>query len=312
MDLLARQPRTEHRWPTVVVGSHRDRRRSATRVHRARAVRFELVLCRNDRLADPVSHADERRQDLADRAPEHGVGQVVEVGGIRVHDDDLRSGVPSHGHQAGGGVHGQRRADGEEHVAPGGADLRPDQVVGAEALLEQDRVGLQDPATRPAGRVVLTGTHAVEGPLHGRRLAAAPAPHRPHRPVDLDDLGGIRAGDLVQPVGVLGDQRVELSSPLEVHQRGVTAVRLRTPRPMTEAGLPGGTPHLGIAEVRRQARRPLGRRVPRPHAVGPAEVGDPRVRRDAGTGQDGDGIGDVDPGSGSGEVGHGDSRLRGP
>ena len=97
---------------------------------------------------------------------------------------------------------------------------------------------------------------------------------------------GSLPGLLVQPVDVLGDQRVEPPAALEVDQRAVPGVGLGRPHRRGQPVLPRPRPQLGVA-TRRPASVAIfsasGFLVQTP--CGPPEVGDARVGRDAGAGQ---------------------------
>ena len=122
-----------------------------------------------------------------------------------------RPGRCASGHEAGGGVDGEGRARRRAAGRTGGRPLGALEVVGHEVLAEADRRRLEDAAAGAARRVVLAGPHPVERPLHGRPLAARHAHDLAHGAVDLDDLGRVGARLLVQPVDVLGDERVQLA-----------------------------------------------------------------------------------------------------
>ena len=143
---------------------------------------------------------------------------------------------------------------------------------------------------------------------HGRGRPRRPAPARaPARPAggrrsarqttssEVPWISTRRAGSvparLVQPVDVLGHQGVEPAAALEVDQGAVPGVGLGVPHGRGESVLPRPLPHLGVREVDVEVGQLLGPGVLRPHPVGPPEVGDARVRRNARTGQHRDPLG---------------------
>jgi hypothetical protein len=71
-----------------------------------------------------------------------------------------------------------------------------------------------------AFRILFAGAHALEHALHRPAHAAAPAHEAAHAAVHLDDELGRIAGELVQLVDVLRDQRVQ--------RRRKNATRCRT------------------------------------------------------------------------------------
>ena len=104
-----------------------------------------------------------------------------------------------------------------------------------------------------------------------------------------DDLVRL-AGREVQPVDVLGHEEVQRLLVFELDERLVRGVRLRGPHLAAQPVLPRAPAHVGIAHVVLEGRGLLGRRVLGPHAVRPAEVGDPRLGRDAGAGERDDAV----------------------
>ena len=115
------------------------------------------------------------------------------------------------GTQYGGGVHRQRRADGEQQVALL-ADLhRPVDDLGDQRLAERDRVALEDPAAHLARRILLAGVDPRQRLGHRPAVLAVPAARPPDRAVDLDDELVGESGLLVQAVDVLGHDGVQLA-----------------------------------------------------------------------------------------------------
>src|SRR5205823_11223080 len=133
-----------------------------------------------------------------------------------------------------------------------------------------------------AVRIFLARAHALQDALHRPAHAAAPAHEAAHAAMHLDHELARVAGELVQLVDVLRDERMELALALELDQREMAGVRLRVPRGMLQPALPRGFAHLGIVEVVVDVGELLGERILGPHALRPAEVGNARVGGDAG------------------------------
>ena len=79
------------------------------------------------------------------------------------------------------------------------------------------------PQTRQAGSG-FAAVDPVERAAHRRPVAAGQALDLVHGAVDLEHAVRRRAGRLVQPVDVLGDQREQPALALEVDQRAVPGV----------------------------------------------------------------------------------------
>ena len=135
--------------------------------------------------------------------------------------------------------------------------------------------------------VGLAGAH----PLERRRAIGPRHPHVMHfasrtLPWISTTISGDWPGRVVQAVDVLGDERVQRALALELDERVVRGVRLRRPHLAVAAGSAtrwrrtSGSRHVVL-----ERRGLLGGRVLRPHAVRPAEVGDPRLGRDPGAGE---------------------------
>ena len=102
--------------------------------------------------------------------------------------------------------------------------------------------------------------------------------------MQLHEQLGRRAGAPMQPVDVLRDDGDDFSGALERDDRVVQGVRLSAliDVPRLELVVPVLDPRLlGCEELVVVHRTP-----PRPHAAGPAEVGDAARRRHAGAGED--------------------------
>ena len=78
---------------------------------------------------------------------------------------------------------------------------------------------------------------------------------------------------------------VQRGAGLEVGERAVTGVRLGVPHGPLDPVAPRLLPELGIGDVVPDVGAALGRRVLRPHALRPAEVGDARLGRDPRAGE---------------------------
>ena len=113
--------------------------------------------------------------------------------------------------------------------------------------------------------------------------------------MDLDHVGRIHTGTLVQFVDVLGDEGVE-DPPLLQCDEGVVALVGFDVGPQAALGAqrPVLLPHLGVTHVEADVGGLLGLRVLGPDAVGATEVGDARVGGDARAGQHEDLLGPVD------------------
>jgi len=151
------------------------------------------------------------------------------------------------------------------------------------------------PPAIAALRIVLAGAHAIEHLLHRPAHAAAPAHELAHRAVHLDHELRRVAGDLVQLVDVLRDERVQLASLLQSNQSKMTRVGPRRPGGARQPVLPRGSAHLGIGKVVVDVGKLLGERILRPHALRAAEVGDAGIGGNARAGQDDDALRRLDP-----------------
>ena len=198
------------------------------------------------------------------------------------------------GHQSRGRVDGQGRADGQEEIARRRGLFGRPEVFGHQVLSEADGGRLQDPparSTRPAGSLDRSGRpRPPERACMGSAQRADAARQRRHtmsRALPWISMmpRRIRSGLLMEPVDVLGDQRVEPARALQVHQGGVAGVGLGVPHGRREAVLPRAAAHLGIVEIDLEGGHPLGLGVLRPQSLGPAEVGDARIGGDAGSGE---------------------------
>src|SRR5262249_53719703 len=135
-----------------------------------------------------------------------------------------------------------------------------------------------------------------------------------YRPMYLDDAVRGVSCPLVQAVDVLRDEREELASPLERHERAMTGVGRRRPRRMLEPGAPGRAADFGVGDIVMDVRELLGRGIGRPEPVGAPEIRDSRVSGYARSGQRDDAVRAVDPVAnaidvGEGGVGHRSRRL---
>ncbi len=129
-----------------------------------------------DRDGDPVVEVElhrgghEARQDLADRAAQHGVGERVHLGRVAVHDHDARAGALRDGHHRRDRVDAEGRADREQEVAGEGRLLGALEIPGDEPLAEGDRRRLEDAAAAAAGGIGLRRHARARG-----RARSAPA-----------------------------------------------------------------------------------------------------------------------------------------
>src|SRR5262245_25951102 len=91
---------TRNRWPKVLP-------MCVARVHHNTATGAE-------RKTRPASvGGDQRREDVADLAAEHDVGEVIHRGRLRIDDHDPGTGLLRHRHDTGDGIDRERRARGE-------------------------------------------------------------------------------------------------------------------------------------------------------------------------------------------------------
>ena len=65
----------------------------------------------------------------------------------------------------------------------------------------------------------------------------------------LDHLVGAIAGDLMQLINVLGDQRMQDAPRFERDQRTMAGIGLRGPGRMRQPSAPGSLPHLRIGQI---------------------------------------------------------------
>ena len=238
------------------------------------------------------------RQDLADRTADHRVGELVHLGGLGVHDHDPRA-------RALGDRHDRRDRDTPTGCCRSRAAGRSSRAarLGARAGRRATRFWPNEivadfripPQLRQGGSSSPARTRA------SARSIGARSPQSRH--VDFAHVPWIstsRSGDdarrLVQPVDVLGDQRVQAAATLEPHQRAVTLVRLRLPGGRLEPVAPGAPPHLGLGDVVRAASPSS----PRPGSwstrpCGPRKSGMPDSVEMPGAGQHHDPLGLAQP-----------------
>ncbi len=250
------------------------------------------------------------REDLPDLASEHDVSEAIHVRRAGVDDDHASAGGLRRRHAVGGRVDAQCRADGQEEVTLLAGPQRPVDDLRHQRLTEGDGVALQDAPALEARRILLTCPDPLEGVGHRSPVVATPATRPPHRAVDLDHELDVRAGPLVQPVDVLGDDRVQLAPTLELDDRVVPTVRLSLPTGIGSAVAPRLPADVGFGEVVLERRRLLGAGVLGPDTLGAAEVGDARIGGDPCSGEDRDPIGLVDPPTHGVQVGVGRSRRK--
>ena len=244
--------------------------------------------------SDGVEHSDgsgrdDRRQQLADRAVEHGVGEAVHLGRAGVDDDDSgarrlrpRDAV---GRRVDAAASTRRRAAGRTPRSPrsarsmtSGTSDWPNEIVSLLRI---------PPQTRHGGSSSPARTRSSASPI-GRR--SSQSQHRVHHIVPCTSMTARRRspGLLVQAVDVLGDDGVQPALALKLDEGEVAGVGLGRPRRRRQPVPPRQPAHVRVGEVVLERRRLLRRRVLRPHALRTAEVGDARVRRDAGAGEHGD------------------------
>ena len=176
-------------------------------------------------------------QHFSNGLPNDGVRQVVERRRLGVDDDDARTCSARHGTAPRPG-----RPAGS--CRPPAADRRRSAAacsldhVGTSAWPNEIVALFRMPPHGRARRIVFAGAHAIERRIIGSAPAAAHADDVVHRAVHFDHaLRGV-PGPLVQAVDVLRHERVQLSPPLELHERAMAGVGLRLPRGMIDAALP--------------------------------------------------------------------------
>ena len=142
--------------------------------------------------AAPSAGADQRRQELADRAVEHGVGEAVHLGRAAVDDDDPGARRPwpaARSWRPGTRCSVEPTASSRSHSSltciarsiTSGTSAWPNEIVSLFRI---------PPHTRHGGSSSPARTRSSVSSI-GRRSLAVPAPRPPHRAVHLDDqLGG--------------------------------------------------------------------------------------------------------------------------
>ena len=208
------------------------------------------------------------------------------------------------GDQSRGRVDRQGGTHGQEKVATACGFFATDEVVDHQVLTEADGGRLEDPRAdtsrcrRRAGRILFAPPDAVQDVGHGCAGTTGEAGDEAHGPVDLDHLVGVVPRRLVQPVDVLGDQRVEGAEPFQGDECLVPGVGQRRPCRRVEAVPPGPAADIGVGHIDVESRELLRFRVFRPDSRRAAEVGDPRVGGDPGPREDDDPPAGADDGPG--------------
>ena len=93
---------------------------------------------------------------------------------------------------------------------------------------------------------------------------------------------------LMQLVNVLRHQRNQHAALLQLHQRAMPVVWLRTPCRRTHAILPRQLTHFRIFQIVAERRHLFGFRVTRPQTIWAAIIGDSRIGRNTRAGKHGD------------------------
>ena len=130
-----------------------------------------------------------------------------------------------------------------------GTRFSPNEIVADFSIPPHSRHGGSSSPARTRSRVSSIGP----------RQPHAEALDRVHGAVDLDDALGRRARGLVQPVDVLGDERVQRGAPLELGERAVAGVGLAAEQLALGAVAPHLPAVLGVGHVVLDRRRLLGR-----------------------------------------------------
>ena len=142
-----------------------------------------------------VRNSTKRRQHLADRLPEHGVGDAVEGRRLAVDDHQPGAGPLASGHDAGDRVDLQRGADGEEAGRHSSAASSARSRSSATRFWPKEIVAdLRIPPHAGHGGSSSPARTRSSASLHRARGAAGEARPLPHVAVDLDDPGRVDAG----------------------------------------------------------------------------------------------------------------------
>src|SRR5262245_38776248 len=234
-------------------------------------------------------------QYLTNGHSQQRVGQVVQRSGLRVDDDDARTGRFGGRNRAGYGIHLQARSNSEQQFRVCcGLHCTFDDFRN-QWLAEGDGGAFQDPSTALAGRIVFAGAHAIQYDLHSTAPVAVHTHGLVQGAMHLNYFLRRVTGLLVKAVYILRDQSVQPSAPLDLHKRAVSRVRPRLPRRMIEAAVPRQLADLCIGHVLVDVRQPLRFRIPGPDTLRAAEVRDTGLCRNTGARQCDDSRGFVDP-----------------
>jgi Phosphotransferase enzyme family len=233
--------------------------------------------------------AQQTGERLADRLPHHLVGDRVVRRGFCVHDDQPRTVVNGHGHQARRRIDLQAGAHREEDGAGAGDGGCLAEHRRAQVLTEHHRRRFQYPSALQARRIRLASVQPGERVLDRGSRSARGTHHRARRAVQLEYLARWQAGLLVEAVGVLRDHTErDRAGPVKLGDRAVRGVRPRVQRVRLAAHLPGAAPDLLVGHVVLERHELFVLRVKRPQAPRTAVVGDTGVGGDPGAGEDRD------------------------
>ena len=264
--------------------SHRVRGPTASSGVRARDRADRRAACtrRSSRARSRRSGSASRaRQRFARACVDADVSARVELRRAAVDDREAPPAASVSSGRPGDRIDLERRADDEQQpglARRGGRAL--DRRLGKQ-LAEHDDVRLEDAPAR-------SGTRARGSQRRAPRRRRRAVPHSRQLDVRIEPCTSTtraRAGARVQPVDVLRDRSRRIQpAPLELGERTMAVVRLR----LGEHGKPLAVevPHLRRVREERVDRRVLHRVVLRQMPRRRTEVGDPRLRADAGAGQD--------------------------
>src|SRR5947208_14960559 len=229
--------------------------------------------------------ADEVWEYLANGHSQQRVGQVVQRGGLRVHDDDARAGRFGGRNRAGYGIHLQARSDGQQQFRGCCGPHCAFDDFRNQWLAEGDGGAFQDSSTTLAGRIVFAGADAIQYGLHLTAPVAVHTRSLMQGAMHLNHFLRRVTGLLVQAVYILRYQSVQFSTPLDLHKRRVSRVWPRPPCRMIEAALPRQFADFCIGHVLVDVRQPFRFRILGPDTLWAPEVRDTGLGRNTGARQ---------------------------
>src|SRR6185503_10615157 len=226
---------------------------------------------------------EEGREGVADVALDDKVCDVAQIGRLAIDDHQRRAAALGQQRQPGRRPDHQRGADRQEQVAVPAQIFRALHGGRRHRLAERHRRGLDVAAAFAIGRMPAGALELLAHP--GQFIA--PVARKTGRvgrvAVQLDDIGGVDAGCLVQVVDILRHQSRHLAGAVEARQRAMAAAGPGggKARLHGEAPPPGLVAHLPAAKEVVELDRP----VFAPQPAGRAEIRDAAFGRDAGAGE---------------------------